>query len=413
MRSLVEMDRPVCKTQLRRLSISDKLHILLVSLLISLMASPLSPAYSIQPNASTVAATASKDPAIDIPHEALLLVSRDGRELWSANADQTRAMASLTKIMTAMVVLDRVNLDETIQVTATDIATGGSNANLLPGETMTVRQALEALLLVSGNEVANALARHVAGSAEEFVAIMNDRALRLGMSDTRFANPHGIDQSGHYSTAADLAILARHAMKVDEIRRISKMQYFDPDGDGPRPRQQNTNLLIGDYPAATGLKTGWTSRAGFCLISSASINGLELYAVVLGTPNEKARFDVASQVMDWGFDNLAYQSVVTQGQQFGSVQVSDYLDRSVQAVSSSSFSDYVFAPAGEITAEVEIVPEIEAPVNAGDRLGTVRLVQGDRLIYQTALVSGVSVERPGVFERVWIAIQRLFRPQKG
>lgn len=407
------MDRPVCNIQILRKSISDTLNILLLSLLVSSIASPLTSAYAIQSDASLAATSASKGPAIDTPHEALLLVSEDGRELWSSNSDQTRSMASLTKIMTAIVVLDRVDLDETVQISATDIATGGSNANLQPGETMTVRECLEALLLVSGNEVANALARHVAGSAEEFVAIMNDRALRLGMSDTRFANAHGIDQSGHYSTAADLAILARYAMNIDEIRRISAMEFFDPDGGGSRPQQENTNLLIGDYSGATGLKTGWTSRAGFCLISAASRNGLELFAVVLGTPTESARFDVASQVMDWGFDNLAYQSVVTQGQRFGSVQVSDYLDVSIQAVSSSSFSDYVFAPAGKITAEVELVADIEAPVAAGDRLGTLRLVQGDRLIYQTTLVSEVSVEKPGVFERIWIAIQRLFRPQEG
>ncbi|MCL4554444.1 MAG: glycine cleavage system aminomethyltransferase GcvT [Actinobacteria bacterium] len=384
--------------------------VFILSIVIAL--SPAS-AYAVNSDDPLSATSSSRGPSIDTPHEALLLVSENGHELWSKGADESRSIASITKIMTAIVVLDRANLDDSVMISAADIATGGSNANLRPGEIMTVRECLEALLLVSGNEVANALARHVAGSPEEFVAIMNDRALRLGMSDTRFANPHGIDQAGHYSTARDLAILARYAMQSDEIRRISALEFFDPDGSGPRPPEENTSLLVGEYLGATGLKTGWTSRAGFSLISSASRDGLELFAVILGTPSERARFVIAQQAMDWGFENLTYQRFVDRGQEFGSVRVTDYLDLTIPAVSNSAFSDYIFAPDGQVTAEVELVAHIEAPVAAGDRLGTLRLVQDDRLIYQTTLVSQVSVEKPGVFERVWIAIQRFFRPQEG
>lgn len=343
-------------------------------------------------------------PAVPMP--AGILVTQDGRELWSREADARRAMASTTKIMTAVVVLENTTPDDTVTVSASAGRIGESVAGLKSGEVLTVRVLLEAMLVKSGNDAAEALAIHVGGSEERFVEMMNETAEELGLTNSRFTNPHGLDQEGHYASARDLSVLARHAMANDEFRRVVGLTQVDLDGPGPAPRLETSNLLLGAYVGATGVKTGWTNRAGYCLVASAKRRDIELTAVVLGTGSEQARFDQAEVLLDWGFEHYTSQYVTSKDETVGAVPVADYLDVDVAAVVSDAVRVPVFDLDGDLVRDVRLDASVAAPVSRGDRIGTLSITQGDRLIAQVPVVAGADVKRPGLPERVWIAIVR-------
>ncbi len=349
----------------------------------------------------------------DVAMKAGVLVTSDGRELWARRPDEQRALASTTKIMTAVVALERTSIDDVVPVSSRAVAIGESVAGLRAGDTLTVRQILEAMLVKSGNEAAEALAEHVAGSAGRFVEMMNAKADELGLADTRFANPHGLDAPNHHTSARDLSVLARYAMADDEFRRVAGLAQVDFDGPGGVPPLENSNLLIGSYEGATGVKTGWTSKAGYCLVASAERDGIELTAVVLGTSNERTRFDQARTLLDWGFDHYGLRTIVSGGEEFGTVPVSDYLDIAVIATVESETRVAVFDLDGEVVREVSLYPEVKAPVARGDRIGTLTVRQDERLLGRVALVSSEDVEAPGLFERAWIAVVRAWRSAFG
>ncbi len=349
----------------------------------------------------------------DVAMRAGILVTPDGRELWSRSADEQRAMASTTKIMTAVVVLENASLDETLTVSRRAVAIGESAAGLKPGDVLTVSDALDAMLVKSGNEAAQALAEHVGGTADRFVEMMNAKAAELGLTDTSFTNPHGLDAQGHHTTASELSILTRYAMSKDPFRRAVGLTQIDLDGDGGAAPLPNSNLLIGEYIGATGVKTGWTSRAGYCLVATATRNGVELTAVVLGASNENTRFDQARTLLDWGFEHYRPRILASAEETLGAVPVTDYLDVTVPALVAKDSRVPVFDLDGEIERSVTLDPGIAAPVAKGDRIGTLTLTQGSRMLAQVELVAGTDVPRPGVFERAWIGVVRAWRSVVG
>ncbi|MGC8839761.1 MAG: D-alanyl-D-alanine carboxypeptidase family protein, partial [Anaerolineae bacterium] len=233
-------------------------------------------------------------PPTPLAEAALLGDESTGEVLWEKNAHQRRAVASTTKIMTALLTLERADLDGEVVVSPAASYTGGNMVGLAPGERLSVRDLLYGLLLNSGNDAATALAEHVAGSAEAFVDLMNARAQALGMADTHFVNPHGLDAEGHYSSAYDLWLLTREAMKNPVFRDIvaTPVQTL-----GPRT-YVNLNLLLTAYPGADGVKTGTSDWAGECLVASATRRGHRLIAVVLHSPD---RYGDARALLDWGF----------------------------------------------------------------------------------------------------------------
>ncbi|MDZ4063069.1 MAG: D-alanyl-D-alanine carboxypeptidase family protein, partial [Coriobacteriia bacterium] len=273
-----------------------------------------------------------RDAAPDVEMTAGVLVAPDGRELWSRNAGQSRAMASTTKIMTGLLVLERADLDSTVEVSGYAAHIGESGVDLKEGDRYAVGELLEAMLVKSGNDAAIALAEHVAGTEPGFVELMNGRAEELGLTATRFANPHGLDAPDHQTSAGDLATLARVAMENPEFRRIVGLDDVTISGSQGRHRLENSNLLIGDYPDATGVKTGWTDDAGYCLVASAKRDGVELIAVILGTKVESVRFRHARRLLDWGFDHYGTKRLASAEETIGTVPVADYLDRSIAAV---------------------------------------------------------------------------------
>ncbi len=227
-----------------------------------------------------------------------------GITLAEYEADAERPMASTTKIMTALVALDRADPEDLVTVSAEAAAVGESEIGLVAGEKFLLRTLLVAMLVRSANDAAVAIAEYAGGSVEGFVALMNAKAEELGLEHTRFANPHGLDARGHYSSARDLLTMARVAMADPEFARAVRTRKVSlrPAPDGTERFADATNLLLSTYPGAIGVKTGYTGQAGLVLVAAAERDGRRLYAVVMGSEGPGAHFADASALLDYGFD---------------------------------------------------------------------------------------------------------------
>lgn len=348
--------------------------------------------------------------APDVGMAAGVLVTGDGRTLWARFPDDERAMASTTKIMTAIVVLENAGLDDQVAVSAAAGRVGEAAAGIVAGRRYTVRKLVEAMLVKSGNDAAVALAEHVGGTVPGFVVMMNSKARELDLRHTAFTNPHGLDEAGHHTSAADLGTMARYAMALPEFRRAAGLPKTTIAGRGGSiVTLENSNLLIGTYPGAGGVKTGWTNDAGYCVVGAAEREGTELFAVVLGAQSETTRFSYARRLLDWGFEHYTMHEVVVAGDPLGEVPVLDYLDVTVGAVASSTATVPVFDLAGTVTVRVEVLPGVEAPVSRGQRLGTLTAMQGERLLAQVPVTAGEDVAAPSLWQRIGIGATRLWR----
>lgn len=344
----------------------------------------------------------------DVGMKAGALVTEDGRVLWSRRAEDRRAMASITKIMTAVVALEHGDVDDRVTVPAAAASVGESTSFLRAGERLPLGDLLEALLVKSGNDAAITIAQHVAGDQDEFVGLMNEKAKALGMSRTHFTNPHGLDEKDHYSTATDLATLARYAMRKPEFREVVGEQSARL-GAGKRVETlASTNLLIGNYDGANGIKTGWTNDAGYCVIGSARRNGIELYAVVLGTNSEMARFKDARELLDWGFAHYRPQRLSSAGTVMGESVVTDYLDVTVPAAASRDSTVAIFGLGGPIRRTVTLA-KVKAPLKAGDKVGVATFTQAGKIVETMPLVASEDIPAPNPLERIGIALVRGWR----
>lgn len=227
-------------------------------------------------------------------------------ELASLQPDSQRAMASTTKIMTALVALRHGNLDDRVVVSERAASVGEAEAGLHPGEVFSLRQLVSALTVRSANDAAMAVAEAVGGSVEGFVELMNQEAAAMGLQHTHFANPHGLDAPGHYSSPRDLLTLAREAMADPFFAQLASTKELSlPTApDGAERRLVSTNRLLTDYPGAIGVKTGYTGQAGLVLVAAAERDGRRLYAVVMGANGSRAHFADAATLLDYGFSSF-------------------------------------------------------------------------------------------------------------
>jgi D-alanyl-D-alanine carboxypeptidase (penicillin-binding protein 5/6) len=348
----------------------------------------------------------------DVTVKAGALVDGDGRVLWARYPDTRRPMASITKIMTAVVALEHSSLDEKVTIPRASGAVGESTAFLRPGESLPMRDVLEALLVKSGNDAAVAIAQHVGGTEAQFVEMMNAKARELGLSNTHFANPHGLDAPGHYTTADDLAVLARYAMTKPAFRDIVKLKTVSI-GTGKTTRHLlSTDALLGTYQGAMGVKTGFTNGAGYSVVSAAERDGVTLYAIVLGTASEIQRFRDAKALLDWGFAHYRPMRVETGGAVLAEARVSDYLDVSIPVAVSKDVTVPVLDLDGPIKRSISVA-DVKAPVAKGQTLGVATFKQGGKVIATVPLVSTQDVKRPNPFLAAWIAVVRAWQAVTG
>jgi D-alanyl-D-alanine carboxypeptidase (penicillin-binding protein 5/6) len=344
--------------------------------------------------------------ALSVPElsaaSAMLVDQDSGQALFAQDVDAKRAIASITKIMTGLLVLERTDLNEIVTVTADaviaeDDRSGISALGLVEGEEISVRDLLYALLLQSANDAAVALADHVDGSVDRFVKRMNGRALRLGMRRTRFYSPNGLDDRG-YSTARDLSILTRTAMATPGFSQIAATRFHTiPGPDGIDREIQNRDALLWLYPGATGVKTGFTSQAGFCVVATAEREGRRLVAVVLGAPNDA--FSDAASLLNYGFSAFTLHTFVKPGQQAGVVS----LDGGSVAVETGGDLEALVSTAAIDAAQQRVIvrPGAAYPPKAGERVASLKVTIPGLTIGRVPLVVSSVPPPPSIEDAPW------------
>ena len=331
---------------------------------------------------------------------ACLMDVTTGTVLYEKNPSEPLAPASVTKVMTMLLIMEaidsgKISWDDTVTTSEAAAAKGGSQVYLKVGETMTVRDMLKSIAVSSANDCACAMAEHLAGSEGAFVEQMNKRAQELGMTNTHFVNCTGLDDAPeakeHRTSAGDIAIMSRELLKNHpDIRKFTTI-WMDTIRGGAFGLS-NTNKMVRFYSGATGLKTGFTSGAGYCLSASAQRDGMELVAVVMGAESSTVRFAACKQMLDYGFANYALYTPELSGE----TRVAVRLGRAdgVNAVLRGDNAILVEKGAKSgITQEVSLEGPVTAPVAGGTRLGTLTIRSNDRVLAELPLVAEGAVER--------------------
>ena len=343
---------------------------------------------------------------------AVLMEKETGTILYEQNSHDKLEPASVTKIMTLLLVMEavdsgRISLDQTVTISAHAVSMGGSQIWLKEGEQMTVHDLLKAVAVVSANDGAVALAELVAGSEEGFVALMNQRAAELGMADTTFVNCTGLPAAGHLTSAHDIALMSRELILNHPSIREYTTIWMDSLRDGAF-QLTNTNKLIRFYDGATGLKTGSTDSALYCLSATAERSGMELIAVVLKSPTSQERFDAARALLDYGFANYTLMDVYPD-QALPPIDVLLGEADCVQPVLSQSSRILVDkAQLNSVTSQINLCENVEAPVEAGQKLGEMVVTVDGQVLQTIPIVAERAVDRltvPGIFLRF---LDRLF-----
>ena len=326
---------------------------------------------------------------------AILMEQSSGKVLFEYNADEALPPASVTKVMTILLVLEaidegKITIDDPVTVSAYATSMGGSQIYLKENEVMSVSDLLKAVVVASANDAAVALAEHLYGTEEAFVARMNERAAELGMVNTNFCNTNGLDDTdtGHLTSARDIAIMSREVLKHPLIFDYSTI-WMDSVRNAAFGLT-NTNRLIRFYHGANGLKTGSTSKAGFCISATAERDGMQLIAVIMGAPSRDTRNALAASLLDFGFANYSGRSVP--GQTVDPVPVKGGTTRSCEA----SYADASFVTEKsneETTTQVVYHTSLRAPVKKGDVVGTVRFLLGSEELGTTDLVAQSDVKQ--------------------
>jgi D-alanyl-D-alanine carboxypeptidase (penicillin-binding protein 5/6) len=332
-----------------------------------------------------------------------------GELLWQRRGRERRPIASVTKIMTALLVLETSDPGEHVTVGPSAASQSGAELGLGAGERLPIRDLLLSLMLQSANDAAVALAEHVAGSVEAFVEGMNRRARELGLEDTRFASPNGLDDSG-YSTARDLVVLTTEAFATPGFEDIVSTRFHRVKApEGEARRIQNRNALLWLYPGAIGVKTGYTTAAGFCLVAAAERDGLRLVSVALGAPGEA--FTDAAVILNHGFAGFERRIVIAEGQPLEPIEVEG---RQVEVVAAGGIEARL-RRGQPVTLELRTEPGLRLPIDAGDPVGQVVATAGDHPLGEAPVVAEAAVrgarspvEEPAWWERALESMGRFF-----
>jgi len=330
---------------------------------------------------------------------AILMEASTGTVLYEQNADEKLPIASVTKIMTMLLIMERIDsgtlsFDDMVTVSENAMSYGGSTMFLEAGETLSVHDMMKGIAVASANDGCVAMAEHIAGSEEAFVELMNKRAGELGMTNTVFLNSNGLDQEGQYSSARDVAIMSRELIKHEKVFDYTKI-WTDSLRDG-KFELANTNRLVRFYSGATGLKTGSTSQAGCCLSATAQRDGMSLVAVVLGAPNTKTRFSSATTLLNHGFSGYSVKKQVEKGEPTGLVNVLKGTQNQVRTEAADGYSTLTPKVNPRNVEKCVFLSDIlHAPINKGDKVGEIVFKEDGKEIYKIDIITSESVKKKG------------------
>ncbi|NOU64483.1 D-alanyl-D-alanine carboxypeptidase [Paenibacillus sp. LMG 31461] len=349
-------------------------------------------------------AAETKVQPVDLTPNALSAVLMDadtGTVIAEKNKDAKLPPASITKIMTMLLIMEAVDkgtikMDEKVSVSEYAASMGGSQIFLEPGEQMSVQEMLKGIAMASGNDASVAMAEKIAGSEENFVAMMNERAGQLGMKNTHFSNCNGLPVANHYTTANDIAIMSRELLKHEGITNFTGAYQDYLRKDSPKPFWLvNTNKLVRFYSGADGLKTGYTSEAKFCLSATAKRDNLRVVAVVLGEPNTKTRNAEVTKLFDYAFAQYTNYPLFKTGDSLGSFSINKGQVSTVPLVARQNYS--ILMKKGTDTAnirhELQLDPSLRAPVSEGQPIGKIMVYNGDNVLAEYPLESPQAVDK--------------------
>ena len=329
----------------------------------------------------------------------IVIENSSHRVLKAYNAHIKLPMASTTKIMTALIVLEKVNLNEVITIPNEAVGIEGSSIYLKKGDKMSIKDLLYGLMLRSGNDAAVALAIHTAGSVDKFVELMNDKVKDLGLNNTHFANPHGLSAKNHYTSSYDLAIITSEAFKNSQFKEIvsTKMHVVKGETEEENRYFANKNRILYSYDGACGVKTGYTMEAGRCLVTSSIRNGMQVIAVAL---NHYNYFDLCASLMDYAHSNYKLEKPIDSQKSYKMVDVKR--GRKVKEAELHTLVDkyYPVKQDGteEIKYEVDAIDLITAPHNKENSCGEVKIYVGNDLIFTEKLYTIYNIEKKSIFD---------------
>lgn len=342
----------------------------------------------------------------------VLMDAASGDVLAEHDGDARLPPASLTKMMTAYIATlemkrGRIHPNDMVTISEKAWRTGGSKMFVEVGKQISVDDLFHGIIIQSGNDASIALAEHIAGSEEAFTALMNAEAQRLGMRNTHFLDATGLPNPGHYSSAHDMAILARAIIHADPAHyAIYAQKYFLWNGI----KQPNRNLLLWRDDGVDGLKTGHTEEAGYCLVASAKRGDQRLIAAVFGTDSEAARATETAKLLGYGFRFFESKTFYRKGSVLTQAPVWKGAVRTVKAGVNADVAVSVAAgEADKLVAQIVLKPTLIAPVKQGDVIGKVEVRQGDKVVKQADVVALENVEQGGFFRRIWDSIRLFFK----
>ena len=361
---------------------------------------------------STISASALSEDEISSP-SAVLMDANSGKILYEKNAHDQRACASITKVMTLLLVMEaldsgKIHIDDVVTTSAHAASMGGSDIWLEEGEQMSVDDMIKATAVASANDAAVALAEFISGTEDDFVRAMNEKAKTLGMKETVFKNCNGLDEEGHITSAYDVALMSRELIKHEDIFNYTSiwLDYLR----GGETQIVNTNKLLRTYDGITGLKTGTTGDAGSCISATAERNGLSLIAVVLGAGSGTERFRDAASLLDYGFANFE-SAELKLTEELYPVTVDGGMESTVDIVCSDI--GYITIPKGQsdkVERTLNISESIPAPVGKGAKVGTLRFSMDGVEMASFDVVTAGAVEKKSfgsVFALLWNALIKL------
>ncbi|MED0658569.1 D-alanyl-D-alanine carboxypeptidase family protein [Bacillus smithii] len=333
-----------------------------------------------------------------------VLIERDtGAVLYDKNSHERLPPASMTKIMTMILIMEaiqegRLHWNDKVRTSEKAASMGGSQVFLEPGEEMTVKEMLKAIAVGSANDASIAMAEHIAGSEEEFVKMMNKKAKELGLKDTKFQNPTGLPAKGHYSSAYDMALMAKELLKYPQITKYTGLyESYLRENTDKKFWLVNTNKLVKHYPGVDGLKTGFTNDAKYCLTATAKKNNMRVIAVVFGAPTPKSRNTQISKMLDYAFARYETSPIYGQGETLGQVKISKGKKSKIDAKTAESVS--VLIKKGEalnkLQRDIHLKKDIKAPVHKGDKIGELVLKKDGKILSKTPLISEENVAKAG------------------
>ena len=343
---------------------------------------------------------------------ACLMDVATGTVLYESNAHEPLAPASVTKVMTLLLIMEaidsgKIRWEDTVTASEAAAAKGGSQVYLKVGESMTVSDIVKSIAVSSANDCACAMAEHLAGSESAFVELMNSRAKELGMNDTHFVNCTGLDDDEnakeHRTSAYDIAVMSRQLLKNHpDIKKFTTI-WMDTVRNGAFGLS-NTNKMVRFYDGCTGLKTGFTSGAGYCLSASAQREGLELIAVVMGAETSQERFAACKSMLDYGFANYA---LITPDSAAGAVPVKLGKVQEIGAIPGETPQFLIDkSQRGSVTTELALDSAVTAPVSAGQKLGTLTVRVGEQVLAQIPMVAQDAVERLTLWDLIILVLKQ-------